>query len=211
MRDKLSYKRMNAKTKTPDATKLALLEAALRCLHRGGMEGATSRAIAAEAGTNLQAIAYHFGSKDRLVSEALVTGIRRWLEPALDVLRRDMDPFRRMMLAVSELERAFDRAREDVPVYLQAMAEAPRNETVSAALNQLFDEIHGFVSKQIADLKRKKLVPKWVDPDAMATLQIAAVDGLAIHAVLHPKSVDHRTVAKQGSRLLVAARTRRST
>lgn len=189
-------------------TRQQLLDAALRCLDREGMTGATSRAIAGEAGANLQAITYHFGSKDRLVSEALALAIRRWLEPALDVLSRDMDPFRRMMMAIDELQDAFDRARDYMPVYLEALARAHRDELVARAIRDVLSEIHGIVSTQIADLKRRKLIPSWVDPDAMATLQMAAVDGLAMHASLD-RSIDHRVVAKQAGRLLFAARRRR--
>lgn len=175
----------------------------MRVLHREGLAGATSRAIAGEAGTNLQAIVYHYGSKDALVSAALVTGIRRWLEPALAILRRDMDPVRRMLEAVKELNEAFERAREDMPVYLEALAAARRDEQVALGLRMVLDEVHGFIRDQIADLKRKRIVPRWVDPDAMATLQLAAADGLAIHATLDP-GMDHAAVAGQATKMLAA-------
>jgi len=57
----------------------ALLEGALRCLERLPPERITARAIAAESGANLASIAYHFGSKDRLVTEAVIEGLDRWL------------------------------------------------------------------------------------------------------------------------------------
>ncbi|HEX9713226.1 MAG TPA: TetR/AcrR family transcriptional regulator [Actinomycetota bacterium] len=184
-------------------TRARLLEAADACLRTHGIPGATSRAIATEAGTNLQAIAYHFGSKDELVSEALVTGIRRWLEPALGILRTDMDPVRRMLAAVRELNAALDRAREAMPVYLEALAGAQRDERVYRAFREVLGEVHGFVSAQIAELKRRRIVPRWVDPDAMASLQIAAADGIAIHAALDP-GMDHRAVAAQATKILTA-------
>jgi len=195
---------LDRESATPVAgTRAQLVEATLVCLRRFGIGGATSRAIAAEAGTNLQAIAYHFGSKDALVSEALVLGIRRWLEPALRILRTDMDPIRRMRAAVNELNTAFERARDDMPVYLEALAGARRDERVHAALREVLDEVHGFVASQIQDLQRKRIIPRWVDPDAMATLQISAADGLAIHATLDP-GMDHRAVADQAIKLLTA-------
>jgi AcrR family transcriptional regulator len=57
----------------------ALLEGALRCLERLPAERITAREIAAESGANLASIAYHFGSKDRLVTEAVIEGLDRWL------------------------------------------------------------------------------------------------------------------------------------
>lgn len=57
----------------------ALIEGTLRCLERLPAEAVTARAIAAEADANLGSIAYHFGSKEALVTAAVVHGLDRWL------------------------------------------------------------------------------------------------------------------------------------
>jgi AcrR family transcriptional regulator len=57
-----------------------LIEGTLRCLQRLPPDRVTARAIAGESGANLASIAYHFGSKDALVTEAVVAGLDRWLE-----------------------------------------------------------------------------------------------------------------------------------
>jgi AcrR family transcriptional regulator len=56
-----------------------LIEGTLRCLEKLPPERVTARAIAAESGANLASIAYHFGSKDNLVTEAVIEGLDRWL------------------------------------------------------------------------------------------------------------------------------------
>jgi AcrR family transcriptional regulator len=56
-----------------------LIEGTLRCLERLPPERITARAIAAESGANLASISYHFGSKDNLVTEAVIQGLDRWL------------------------------------------------------------------------------------------------------------------------------------
>ncbi|MGH3312445.1 MAG: TetR/AcrR family transcriptional regulator [Streptomyces sp.] len=56
-----------------------LIEGTLRCLERLPPERITARAIADESGANLASIAYHFGSKDALVTEAAIAGLDRWL------------------------------------------------------------------------------------------------------------------------------------
>jgi len=50
----------------PQGTRLALIEAGFRLFARNGFEGASTRAIAAEAGANIASIAYHFGGKEGL-------------------------------------------------------------------------------------------------------------------------------------------------
>jgi AcrR family transcriptional regulator len=57
-----------------------LIEGTLRCLERLPLERITARAIAQASGANLASIAYHFGSKDELVTEAAVEGLDRWLQ-----------------------------------------------------------------------------------------------------------------------------------
>lgn len=56
-----------------------LIEGTLRCLERLPPERVTARAIAEESGANLASIAYHFDSKDNLVTAAVIEGLDRWL------------------------------------------------------------------------------------------------------------------------------------
>lgn len=51
------------------ATRDAILAAAQRILARDGYAGLTARAIAAEAGTNVASLNYHFGSKRKFLPE----------------------------------------------------------------------------------------------------------------------------------------------
>lgn len=63
-----------------------LIEGTLRCLERLPAERVTARAIAQESGANLASITYHFGSKDSLVTEAVIVGLDRWLAEIADRL-----------------------------------------------------------------------------------------------------------------------------
>lgn len=53
------------------STKENILNAALRIIQQEGLEGVTLRKIASLANVNLALVNYYFGSKDKLVSEAL--------------------------------------------------------------------------------------------------------------------------------------------
>jgi AcrR family transcriptional regulator len=59
----------------PEGTALALLHAARRLFALHGFDGTSVRAITAEAGANLGAITYHFGSKGALYEEVLGSAI----------------------------------------------------------------------------------------------------------------------------------------
>ena len=66
------------------ATRVALLDAAERLFSQNGIEGTSIRDIVKEAGTNVGAINYHFGTKDRL---------------ALEVFARRLQPVNRERIA----------------------------------------------------------------------------------------------------------------
>ena len=69
-----------------DQAKVQLLEAAVRIFGERGLKGATVRDIAKAAGQNVAAIAYYFGSKEKLY-EAIIQGIVREMRSALgDIL-----------------------------------------------------------------------------------------------------------------------------
>jgi AcrR family transcriptional regulator len=87
-----------------------LIAGTLRCLERLPPERITARAIAKESGANLASIAYHFGSKDDLVTEAAIEGLDRWLveiDAGLDDLpeRAPTARFRRAFDAVETSRR----------------------------------------------------------------------------------------------------------
>jgi AcrR family transcriptional regulator len=68
-------------------TRAQLIEAALDIFGTRGFEGASTREIAKQAGANLAAIVYHFGSKEALylaVAEHVVTRINERMAPMFD-------------------------------------------------------------------------------------------------------------------------------
>jgi AcrR family transcriptional regulator len=187
-------------------TESRLLAGATECLRRYGLQGTTSRAIAAAAGANLGAITYHFGSKDELVAQALLETVRGWLAPAMAILKRDMDPAERLVAAVAELQRTFTEARDMLPVYLDALVSASRNDTLKRGVEELFGEVRRFLSAQLREQRVAGTLPPWVDPDAFAMLLVATADGIGLHAALEPDAVQPDALASQAVQLLLASR-----
>lgn len=190
----------------PSATEDRLIEGALACLRANGLSGTTSRAIAAAAEANLGAITYHFGSKDELVAQALLTAVRGWLEPALQILKTDMDPAERLVAAVAQLQRTLTEARPMLPVYLEALVAAPRNDTLHRGVAALFGEVRSFLANQLREQQEANYLPAWIDPEAMAMLFVATADGVGLHAAIEPDSVDPNALANQAIQLLLASR-----
>jgi AcrR family transcriptional regulator len=188
------------------ATRDALVDATLACLAERGPTGTTSRAIAGRAGANLAAITYHFGSKEALVAEALLTSVRGWLEPVLSVLHSDDEPTSHTVRAVAALQSSLADARAAVPLHLGALTTAAHNPALRHGLDELLAEVHRLLAGQIAEQVASGYLPPWVEPDAMAHLLVALADGIALHAVLQPDAVDPDAVVAQALALLLAAR-----
>jgi AcrR family transcriptional regulator len=188
------------------ATRAALVDATLACLAERGPTGTTSRAIAGRAGANLAAITYHFGSKEALVAEALLTSVRGWLEPVLSVLHSDDEPTSHTVRAVAALQSSLADARAALPLHLGALTTAAHNPALRHGLDELLAEVHRLLAGQIAEQVASGYLPPWVEPDAMAHLLVALADGIALHAVLQPDAVDPDAVVAQALALLLAAR-----
>jgi AcrR family transcriptional regulator len=113
-----------------------LVEGTLRCLERLPPERITARAIAEESRASPASIIYHFGSKDELVTEAVVLGLDRWLEEIERTLGElgAEDPRTRYQLAAE----AIDTSRREhlglAKNFLGALAKAQHDDRVRLAL-----------------------------------------------------------------------------
>jgi AcrR family transcriptional regulator len=113
-----------------------LIEGTLRCLERLPPERITARAIAEESGANLASIAYHFGSKDELVTEAAITGLDRWLDEVAerlgDVAAKDpVTRYRRAGEAIEDTRRLHGGLAR---TFLAALAMAQHDERIRELL-----------------------------------------------------------------------------
>ena len=146
-----------------EATRSRLLEATLEVLRSHGVAQTTSREIAAAAGVNLQAITYHFGSKDDLVAQALVHAVRTWVEPARTALTGIAgDPVGGLLAAMAALQQAMGQAHEHFPAYIEALATASRDEAVRGQIVELLAELRAAVAASIRELREAGYIASWV-------------------------------------------------
>jgi AcrR family transcriptional regulator len=117
-----------------------LIEGTLRCLERLPPEQITARAIAAESGANLASIAYHFGSKDNLVTAAVIVGLDRWLVEIDAGLKgvAPEDPAARFTRAAEVIERTRRRHLGLARNFLGALAKAQHDARLAELLSEGF-------------------------------------------------------------------------
>jgi AcrR family transcriptional regulator len=187
-------------------TRQALLDATRRCVGRRGLAATTARDITAEAGANLAAIGYHFGSKDQLVADALLEELRDWLGPALDVLSGPGDPATRTVLAVQTLTTTYERHRDAAPAFLQAVAQAPMSDALRAGLVDLWTELRRVLAADMAEMQERGELPVWIDPETMAAVLVAVAHGLVLYVTVDEDGPGLGDMATQFASLLLAVR-----
>jgi AcrR family transcriptional regulator len=188
------------------STQDRLLRAALAVVREHGLAGATSRQIAAAAGTNLQAITYHFGSKDALLAQALIGAVRTWIAPMRALLVEvPTEPIKALMAMLAGLDELAENLSDQLPTYLEALTQATRRPEYRDQIQVLLDELRSDVAQALTLMKAAGTVNSWVDPDAMATLVVAAADGVAVHLAIDPDHTDVDALLSQVGGLLISA------
>lgn len=190
------------------ATRRRLLDATVSLLRARGATALTSREIARAAGANLQAITYHFGSKDQLVAQALTGLVADRVAPIRAALDSDGDPAERLFAALRTIGGTFPVARDDLAAYASAVAMSSSNATLATALSELHRELIDYLAGVVAELQADGYIQGWVRPRAMAELLVSIGDGVAMRA--HYSEPDVGGVLDQVALLLLAARDQSS-
>lgn len=172
-----------------------LIDGTLRCLERLPPERVTARVIADESGANLASITYHFGSKDNLVTAAVVEGLDRWLAEIARGLGdvASPNPAARFRRAAAVVERTRQRHAGLARNLLIALARAQHDRQVRELLAS------GFHRSRPAVASLFGLGDDQPGRDA-AGLALAMFDGLLFQVLLDP------TLAIDGARMRRAQR-----
>lgn len=154
-----------------------LLAAGAELLGQRGWAGVTSRAVAERAGTHAGLVHYHFGGLPALKRAVASLVVSQALEPALRVLLASPSWAAGLAAVVRAASGSDDTA-----------AARSNAELITAALQD--PEVGAVLRAVLADA-RSRLVP-WlretgaVEPEGLATLVVAALDGLLLHRLTDP-------------------------
>ncbi|WP_378734355.1 TetR/AcrR family transcriptional regulator [Nocardia brasiliensis] len=113
-----------------------LLAAAKQCLAERGYARTTVRDIVAASGTNLAAINYHFGTRDKLLNQAMMESSASAVQQILDSLPADDpgDPAARLHAFLRQLIGSFTEDRALWAANAESLAQALHSPELSAEL-----------------------------------------------------------------------------
>lgn len=166
-----------------------LLAGARRVILEQGVAKATAREIANAAGVSLAAIGYHFGSKDRLVTEALTQSLSTGVGDAMEELvgRHAAAPMLEGFAALwNGIPEVFAANREALLASLEnavrVLRDSDTGEELAAATG------HGY--EGVAErLRAARPELDEADVDAVAKLDYALVQSLGVLWLLSPESL----------------------
>jgi AcrR family transcriptional regulator len=168
-----------------DTRRAELLDAARRIIQRRGFAKATVGEITGEAGASVGLINYHFGSRDDVLAEAFATAAREDLAELEETSRRHADPRARL---AAYLELAGWSDRDGWRMWIDAWGVAIRADPLRATLEEFERGWRAVLAIVLADGDRQGCW-RCADPEDAAGRLVAAMDGIGMHATLHPGDV----------------------
>jgi len=166
-----------------------LLAGARKAILERGLAKVTARDIAGAAGVSLAAIGYHFGSKDRLIAEAVTEGVGAEIGDRMDEAIRDAGEGRTLF---ESLEPTWDgmldvayKCHDQLMLSLENgvnVARTPESQAYMAAASEsVFPELGEMLREVHPDLTVS-------EARAVAKVYFALFQGVAVMSLLAPGS-----------------------
>ncbi|HEY9410863.1 MAG TPA: TetR family transcriptional regulator C-terminal domain-containing protein [Jiangellaceae bacterium] len=177
-----------------DARRTDLAEAVWRVIARDGLEGASVRRVAQEAGLSTGSLRHYFTSQSELLSFALERVGER-LDERIHALEPRPDQRRHVQAMVEEMLPLDAERRAECEVWLAFTARAlvdPSLAGLRASIDLRLREAFTIMVGRLADAD---LLRPGLSRDIEAERLYALVDGLIVHALLSPRPADERWVA----------------
>ena len=160
-----------------------VVEAVLRVIRRDGLEQASVRNVAREAGLSMGSLRHYFASQSELMVFAFRTVIDR-IESRLARLEPESDPRRRAERVLAELLPLDDERRAENELWLAFTSRAMVDPALGDLRDEGYDALRSGCRAILTDLSTAGLAP--TDVHTETERLHALLDGLAVHAAMRP-------------------------
>lgn len=183
----MCYKKKMPKVVDIEARREELAEALWRVIRRDGLERASVRNVAREAGLSMGALRHYFSAQDELLAFAmrLVIDRARGRMEALDL--SSCDSRQAVEMVLGEVLPLDAERRAETEVWLALTGRALVDPTLRALRDESYDLLQELCRRLVGMLVESREAAPGLDVDLEAELLYAVVDGLAVHAVVRPE------------------------
>jgi AcrR family transcriptional regulator len=165
-----------------------ILAAAIDVVARKGYEATTLRDVAETAGTSTGTVNYYFENKDDVLASALVEVAERFRRRVDDALEGVEGPRDRLVRIAGACNPDSEPAVANQIVWAEFWVRAARIERLRDLHERLYDEWRARIAKIVREgVESGAFRP--VDAADWACEFAALLDGLALHVILHPRSL----------------------
>ncbi|MFI6321750.1 TetR/AcrR family transcriptional regulator [Nonomuraea sp. NPDC050556] len=181
----------------PEARREEVVEAVFRVVRRDGIEQASLRNVANEAGLAIGSVRHYFDSHTELMvfaMRAMSERVGARLMAHLETLPED--PRKAAVAMLCELLPLDERRRDEATVWLAfAMAARTRPELQPHAA-KVHDDMRRLVGRVLEGAQRLGRLPKDADLELETERLCALIDGLSVEAILQPDRIAPETMTR---------------
>jgi AcrR family transcriptional regulator len=194
-----------------DDTKAALLEAAKELVLERGYAGTSVRELVAAAGTNLGAVNYHFGSREKLLNQAILEFFLEWSQRVRELeVAPDAGPLEQLAARARPMVDGIEQAQPLFVMLLEGLLQSRRSPELRDELAQHYARQRALTGESVRSTAAGRELPART-VDVIASYMLAVADGLQLQSLLDPDAVptgDELAALYEG--LAAAARAKRS-
>jgi len=170
-----------------------LVDAALRCLAREGIQGFTVDRISREAGVSRGLISHYFDGKDGLLVEVYRNSLYRAIHARMEQAKRSASargatPSERLRAILEVTFETGYFSREQFRVWLALWGEIASNRALAAAHREAYATYRGRIGAEVGALAAERGLT--LDAERLALAYLALVDGLWLEWCLDPTVID---------------------
>lgn len=179
-----------------------LLEGAKQCLYAKGYAGTTARDIVAASGTNLASIGYHYGSKEALLTRAMIEAVGDWSTRALGSLALvRTDPMGRFEEAMNQLVRSYPEVHTMVAANFEALTQMGRRPELRAQLAEWYSVARRQLAALVLDVPEEEITLE--QENGLGALLLTMLPGTMALFLVDPDSAPDGTRMSAGVRSLL--------
>jgi AcrR family transcriptional regulator len=186
-----------------EAMRDRILEGGRRAFIAGGFRGTSVPSIAAEAGVSVGLIYRYFPSKEELFLELCLSGTPDELRDLAERIAPIDDPIERLTVAIDSYFDALFHAI-GAPLVLQALAAAPGDDRIRAALRRRGDDLRRFSVLFVRDAQARGELSPDTDADEVAAVTTMLLDGALVAVAERGEDLDRDLVRDRVVRTVVA-------
>lgn len=172
-----------------DDTKAALLRAAKELVLERGYAGTSVRDLVAAAGTNLGAVNYHFGSREKLLNQAILEFFLEWGERVRELdVAADAGPLEQLAARARPMADGIEQAQPLFVMLLEALLQSRHSSELRSELAAHYARQRELSGELIRSSEAGRALPDRMI-EVIASYMLAVADGLQLQALLDPQTV----------------------